>query len=86
MIGSSTTLLFGPHLAQMLQGFYTYSRKGDEPEQIKAALDDLDTPHGASAGDSTAVVDYLTTLGSTDFNPDCVLLHVGTHDIKRDAT
>jgi len=85
VIGSSTALLFGPYLAQMLQSFYTYSRKGDEPEQIKAAFGDLDTPLGASAGDSSAVVDYLATLDQTEFSPDCVLLHVGTHDIKRDV-
>jgi hypothetical protein len=85
VIGSSTTLLFGPYLAQMLQGFYTYSRKGEEPDQIRAAFKDLDTPVGASAGDSSAVVEYLTTLDHTEFNPDCVLMHVGTHDIKRDV-
>lgn len=85
VIGSSTTLLFGPYLAQMLQGFYTYSRKGDESAQIKAAFKDLDTPLGASAGDSSAVVEYLDTLDRTDFHPDCVLMQVGMHDLKRDA-
>lgn len=85
MIGSSTTLLFGPYLAQMLQGFYTYSRKGEEPDQIRKAFQNLETAVGASAGDSSAVVEYLTTLDHTEFNPDCVLMNVGTHDIKRDV-
>jgi hypothetical protein len=85
VIGSSATLLFGPYLAQMLQGFYTYSRKGEESDQVKAAFQDLDTPAGASAGDSSAVVDYLDTLDKTDFHPDCVLMAVGMHDLKRDA-
>jgi hypothetical protein len=32
VIGSSTTLLFGPHLERMLRGFCRYSRKGHEPD------------------------------------------------------
>jgi hypothetical protein len=86
VIGSSTTLLFGPHLAQMLSGFYKYARKGDEPAEIKKALEDLDDPQGASAGDSSMVLDYLRALDPADtFQPDIVLMHVGTHDIKKDV-
>jgi hypothetical protein len=86
VIGSSTTLLFGPYLDQMLRGFYTYSRKGSEPDEIRAAFDDLDDPKGASAGDSSSVVAYLNGLDRTkSFKPDSVLMHVGTHDIKRNV-
>lgn len=86
VIGSSTTLLFGPYLKQMLQGFYTYGRKGEESDEIQKAFEDLDSPQGASAGDSARVLDYLNVLDQTDvFRPDVVLLHVGTHDIKHDV-
>lgn len=86
VIGSSTTLLFGPYLKQMLHGFYTYGRKGEESNEIQKAFEDLDSPQGASAGDSAMVLDYLNVLDQTDvFRPDVVLLHVGTHDIKNDV-
>ena len=85
IIGSSATLLFGPHLKQMLSGFYLYSRKGDKPTEVRNAFANLDIPQGASAGDSSMVLDYLRSLDKTaSFHPDIVLLHVGTHDIKRD--
>ena len=86
IIGSSATLLFGPHLKQMLSGFYEYSRKGDEPGETKKALENLEVPQGASAGDSSMVLDYLKVIDQAEsFRPDIVLLHVGTHDIKRDV-
>lgn len=83
VIGSSTTVLFGPHLQQMIEGVFDYARKGNEPAELAAAFDDLDVPRGASAGDSSMVLDYLHTLGRTDaFRPDIVLMHVGLHDLK----
>ena len=86
IIGSSATLLFGPHLKQMLSGLYTYSRKGDEPAEIRNAFENLDMPQGSSAGDTSMVLDYLKSLDKMKFfHPDIVLLHVGTHDIKRDV-
>ncbi len=86
VIGSSTTLLFGPYLQQMLAGVYQYARKGDDPAGIQQALHDLNTPQGASAGDSSMVLDYLHTLEPpAAFRPDIVLMHVGAHDIKRPA-
>ena len=86
MIGSSTTLRFGPHLKRMLSGSFRYSRKGDEPAELRKAFEDLDTPQGASAGDSSMVLDYLKALDRAEsFHPDIVLLHVGAHDIKRDV-
>lgn len=87
VIGSSTTLLFGPHLKRMLTGVYRYSRKGDDPASPDQALGNLDCPQGASAGDSAMVLEFLATLdGQPAFRPDVVLLHVGAHDIKRPAT
>ena len=86
IIGSSITLRFGPYLKQMLSGFYEYSRKGDEPAEIKKAFKDLGIPQVASAGDSAMVLDYLKELDQTEsFHPDIVLLAVGGHDIRRDV-
>lgn len=85
VIGSSTTLLMGPHLERMLHGVYSYSRKGHETSELRKALEDLDTPQGASAGDSSMVLKYLHSLARVEtFRPDVVLMHVGYHDIKRD--
>lgn len=85
VIGSSTTLLFGPHLKQMLEGVYRYSRKGDEPAMLNQAFADLDVPSGASAGNSDRIVRYLKVLECDEtFRPDVVLIHVGFHDIMRD--
>jgi hypothetical protein len=85
VIGSSTTLLMDPYLDMMLNGVMAYSRKGREDAEIRKAMADLDTPQGASAGDSSRVLEYLRVLGRTnDFRPDMVLLHVGFHDIKTD--
>lgn len=86
IIGSSTTLLFGPYLKRMLAGVYRYGRKGEEPEALARALADLDTPQGASAGDSAMVLDYLAALERAGgLAADVVLMHVGAHDIKRRA-
>ncbi len=86
VIGSSTTLLMHPHLERMLADICDYSRKGHEVAQLRRALDDLDIPAGASAGDTFMVLEYLHDLDKlTDFRPDLVLLHVGFHDIKRHA-
>jgi len=84
VIGSSTTLLFGPYLKAMVAGEYHYARKGDESEQIKLAMANLDVPSGASAGDSNRVLAYLRSLEpSGGLAADVVLIQVGAHDIKR---
>ena len=86
VIGNSSTILFGPHLKRMLHGFYVYSRKGEEPAEIRSILDDLGRPQGASAGNSSMVVDYLHALDRTGvFGPDVVLLSLGMRDLRRDA-
>ena len=87
VIGSSTTLLMHPYLEQMLRGVCAYSRKGSEDSGIRQAMEDLDVPVGASAGDSEMVLDYLRALDQVGtFRPDVVLLHVGMHDIKTDPS
>lgn len=68
----------------MLQGVFEYSRKGEEPGEVAAAMKDLDCPRGSSAGNSAMVLEYLRTLARTSFRADVVLMHVGMHDIKRD--
>jgi len=83
IIGSSITLMYGQHLKKMLTGFFRYSRKGEEPEAIQKAFENLDIPQGASAGDSSMVLEYLKELEKNDsFNPAVVMLTVGGHDIK----
>jgi len=86
VIGSSTTVLFGPYLKKMVEGVYRYSRKGEEPSEMAAALRDLDVPQGASAGDSSKVLEHLHSLDRAGgFHPDVVLIHVGAHDMKQDV-
>lgn len=86
VIGSSATLLLGPYLQQMTAGVFSYSRKGEEASEIREAFTDLDVPQGASAGDSSMVLEYLKALDQTGaFKPDIVLIHVGMHDIKRNS-
>ena len=85
VIGSSTTLLFGPHLKRMTEGLYRYSRKGDDPREMSKAFRDLDAGQGASAGDSSMVRKYLQALDRAgSFHADVVLMHVGGHDIRND--
>ena len=74
-----------PHLRRMTRGVWNYSRKGDERSHIRTAFRNLDVPRGASAGDSSMVLDYLRALDRAgSFRADIVLIHVGTHDIKKD--
>ena len=86
VIGSSLTLAMHPYMQSMCYGRLAYSRKGEEPKEIARALQDLDTPQGAAAGDSSMVLAYLSELEQTDsFHPNIVLLATGGHDLRKNV-
>ena len=81
VIGDSISIHYGPYLAAALAGRFAYDRKSDAGE----ALLNLDRPHGANAGDSSLVLEYLTALAAgADFRPDYLLLNCGLHDLRTD--
>ncbi len=81
VIGDSISIQYGPYLEGALGDDFLYARKSGEEEALK----DLDHPQGANGGDSSMVLDYVTTMMTDDsFKPDLLLLNSGLHDIKSD--
>lgn len=52
VIGDSVSIHYGPYLKKMIEYKFNYDRK----RGIEQALEDLDTPIGANAGDSKMVL------------------------------
>jgi len=81
VIGDSISIQYGPFLASMVAGLWSYARKSNEEE----ALLDLDQPQGANGGDSARVLTYLQALEKRGtWRPDLLLLNCGLHDLKTD--
>jgi len=79
VVGDSISIQYGPYLKNALTGFFDYDRKRDQGQ----AVTDLDNPVGASGGDSSRVLEYLTKLSKqTDFQTDYLLVNCELHDIK----
>lgn len=82
VIGDSISIDYHNHLRKLARGHYAYARKGG----LKEALQDLDRPEGANAGNSEQVLDYLRqALAQGTIEADTVLINCGLHDIKRES-
>lgn len=80
VIGDSISLNYGPYLEDMIKSKYNYGRKSD----LEDAMEDLDKPRGANAGDSSMVLDYLKEEDDKGVKYEIVLLNCGLHDIRVD--
>jgi len=65
-------------LKKIVEGRFHYDRKRGEAE----ALADLDNPVGANGGDSSMVLQYLTSEQSKGVRYDVLLVNCGLHAIK----
>ena len=83
VLGDSISIAYGPSLEQAVAGKLAYARKSGVDE----ALENLDVPQGANAGDSRmlrAFVEHRFT--DPAFRPDILLVNCGLHDIKMHET
>ncbi len=83
VLGDSISIAYGPALEQALAGKLAYARKSGVDE----ALENLDVPTGANAGDSRMLRAYLEhRFKDPTFKPDILLVNCGLHDIKMHDT
>ncbi len=80
VIGDSISLNYGPYLEGMIKSKYNYSRKSN----LEEAMEDLDKPIGANAGDSSMVLEYLEDEYNKGVKYEILLLNCGLHDIRVD--
>ncbi len=80
IIGDSVSIHYGPYLKKMTEYKFTYDRK----RGIEQALEDLDTPIGANAGDSKMVLKYLQEEYDKNTKYDILIINCGLHDIRVD--
>ena len=76
VVGDSISIQYGPFLEPLVQDAVAYSRKTGGP----GLADD----QAANGGDSSKVVEYLSTLAQSDHPPiRYLMVNCGLHDIKR---
>ncbi|MBU3191837.1 SGNH/GDSL hydrolase family protein [Clostridium bowmanii] len=80
VIGDSVSIHYGPYLKNMIKHKFDYDRK----RGVEEALEDLDKPVGANAGDSGMVMDYLAEEHKKNIKFDILLLNCGLHDARVD--
>lgn len=80
VIGDSISIHYGPYLKKMIEDKFNYDRK----RGIDQALEDLDKPVGANAGDSGMILKYLTEQYHKNTKYDILLINCGLHDIRID--
>ena len=80
VIGDSISIHYGPYLKELIQGQFNYDRK----RGVDEALENLDKPIGANAGDSNMVLKYLQEEMDKQVKYDILLLNCGLHDIRVD--
>lgn len=80
VIGDSVSIHYGPYLKKMTEYKFNYDRK----RGIEQALEDLDTPIGANAGDSKMVLQYLQEGYDKNTKYDILLINCGLHDVRVD--
>lgn len=82
VIGDSVSIHYGPYLKVMLEDKFDYDRK----RGMEQALEDLDRPIGANAGDSRMVLEYLEEEHHKNTKYDILAMNCGLHDIRVDRT
>lgn len=80
IIGDSVSIHYGPYLKKMTEYKFNYDRK----RGIEQALEDLDTPIGANAGDSKMVLQYLQEEYAKNTKYDILIINCGLHDVRVD--
>lgn len=80
IIGDSVSIHYGPYLKKMIEYKFNYDRK----RGIEQALEDLDTPIGANAGDSKMVLQYLQEEYAKNTKYDILIINCGLHDVRVD--
>lgn len=80
VIGDSISLNYGPYLEAMIKSKYNYGIKSN----LEDAMEDLDKPKGANAGDSSMVLEYLKKEHDKGIRYEILLLNCGLHDIRVD--
>lgn len=80
VIGDSISLNYGPYLEDMIRNKYNYGRKSN----LEDAMEDLDKPIGANAGDSSMVLEYLKEEHDKGVRYEILLLNCGLHDVRVD--
>lgn len=80
VIGDSVSIHYGPYLKKFLEEKFTYDRK----RGMKEALQDLDEPRGANAGDSRQVLEYLNEEYKKGIRYDILVINCGLHDLRVD--
>lgn len=80
VIGDSISIHYGPYLKKMISSKFSYDRK----RGLKEALNDLNKPIGANAGDSKMVLDYLIEEHLNEKRHDILIINCGMHDIRVD--
>ena len=76
VVGDSISIHYGPYLAKYISPYYQYSRK-------EGQVEDIDSPDGPNAGDSSMVLAYLRECIAAGMYWDAVIINCGLHDIKR---
>jgi len=76
VVGDSISIHYGPYLAKYISPYYQYSRKEGE-------VDDIDSPVGPNAGDSSRVLAHLRECIAAGKFWNILVLNCGLHDIKR---
>lgn len=80
VIGDSVSIHYGPYLKENIKDKFNYDRK----RGLDQALEDLDRPVGANAGDSRMVLEYLREEQEKDTKYNILLINCGLHDIRVD--
>ena len=80
VIGDSVSVHYGPYLEKMVGEKFDYKRRND----IDKALENLDVPQGANAGNSNMVLKYLEYEFNKGTTYDILLVNCGLHDIRVD--
>lgn len=80
VIGDSVSIHYGPYLKEMIKNKFNYDRK----RGLDEALEDLDKPVGANAGDSRMILKYLKEEKLKNTKYDILLINCGLHDIRTD--
>lgn len=78
VLGNSISLHYAPFLKKIISNKYHYSQRSG----VFDALQDLEKPIGANAGDSNRVLEYLRENYNKGITYNILLLNCGLHDTR----